>query len=57
MRVAEEDLQAANLLLEVNSYRGADDRAYYAIFHAVSAVIGFTEYRRKAENKMVKKTA
>ena len=39
LRVAEEDLQAANLLLEANSYRGANNRAYYAIFHAVSAVL------------------
>lgn len=37
--VAKEDLQAANLLLEANSYRGANNRAYYAIFHAVSAVL------------------
>ena len=39
LRVAKEDLQAANLLLEANSYRGANNRAYYAIFHAVSAVL------------------
>ena len=39
LRVAKEDLQAANLLVEANSYRGANNRAYYAIFHAVSAVL------------------
>jgi len=39
LRVAKEDLQAANLLLEANSYRGANNRAYYAIFHAVSAAL------------------
>lgn len=39
MRVAKEDLRAAYLLLEANSYRGANNRAYYAIFHAVSAVL------------------
>lgn len=39
LRVAKEDLQAAYLLLEANSYRGANNRAYYAIFHAVSAVL------------------
>ena len=32
LRVAKEDLQAAYLLLEANSYRGANNRAYYAIF-------------------------
>ena len=39
LRVAKEDLQAAYLLLEAGSYRGANNRAYYAIFHAVSAVL------------------
>ena len=39
LRVAKEDLQAAHLLLEANSHRGANNRAYYAIFHAVSAVL------------------
>ena len=39
LRVAKEDLQAAYLLLEANSCRGANNRAYYAIFHAVSAVL------------------
>ena len=43
LRVAKEDLQAANLLLEANSYRGANNRAYYAIFHAVSAVLAVEE--------------
>ena len=38
LRVAKEDLQAAYLLLEANSYRGANNRAYYAIFHALNAV-------------------
>lgn len=39
LRVAKEDLQAANLLLEANSYRGANNRAYYVIFHVVSTVL------------------
>ena len=39
MRVAKEDLRVAYLLLEANSYRGANNRAYYAIFHAVSEVL------------------
>ena len=39
LRVAKEDLQAAYLLLEANSYRGANNRSYYAIFHAVSVVL------------------
>ena len=39
LRVAKEDLQAAYLLLEADSYRGANNRAYQAIFHTVSAVL------------------
>lgn len=39
LQVAKEDLQSARVLLEAQSYRGANNRAYYAIFHAVSAVL------------------
>lgn len=39
LQVAEEDLKSAGVLLEAESYRGANNRAYYAIFHAISAVL------------------
>lgn len=39
LQVGREDLQAAKVLFEAESYRGANNRAYYAIFHAVSAVL------------------
>lgn len=39
LQVAEEDLQSANLLLKAESFRGANNRANYAIFHAISAVL------------------
>lgn len=39
LQVAKEDLQSAKVLLEAQSYRGANNRAYYAIFHAVSSVL------------------
>ncbi len=39
LQVAKEDLNAARVLLEAESYRGANNRAYYAIFHAISAVL------------------
>lgn len=38
IETAKEDLEAAKLLLEANEYRGANNRAYYAIYHAISAV-------------------
>lgn len=39
LQVAKEDLEAAYVLLKAESYRGANNRAYYAIFHAVSAIL------------------
>ena len=38
LQTAEEDLDAAKKLLQDNSIRIANNRAYYAIYHAVSAV-------------------
>lgn len=35
---AKTDLKSAKLLLENEDYKGANNRAYYAIYHAVSAV-------------------
>lgn len=35
---AKSDLRAAKLLMEANEFRGANNRAYYAIYHAISAV-------------------
>lgn len=36
--IAKNDLQSALLLQEANQFRGANNRAYYAIYHAISAV-------------------
>ncbi len=35
---AEDDLRAARILYEAGEYRGANNRAYYALFHAINAV-------------------
>ncbi|ACL22171.1 HEPN domain protein [Desulfitobacterium hafniense DCB-2] len=37
--VAGEDLDSARLLFEANRYRGANNRAYYSIFHSICAVL------------------
>ncbi|MDO5151559.1 MAG: HEPN domain-containing protein [Oscillospiraceae bacterium] len=37
---AKEDLKSAKILREADSYKGANNRAYYAIFHAINAVHG-----------------
>lgn len=38
LRTAKSDLNSARILLEAEEYRGANNRAYYAIFHAINAV-------------------
>ena len=38
IELAKGDLRAANILMENDEYRGANNRAYYAIFHAINAV-------------------
>lgn len=41
---SKEDLEAAHLLFDNGSYRVANNRAYYAIFHALRAVLVFDNF-------------
>jgi uncharacterized protein (UPF0332 family) len=45
---AKEDLLAAKAMCDIPSYRAANNRAYYAIFHAINAVhaLNGKEYKR-----------
>lgn len=38
IETAKSDLLSANILLKEGEYRGANNRAYYAIYHAISVV-------------------
>jgi len=38
IQTAKENLRAARILLEAGEYKSANNRAYYAIFHAINAV-------------------
>lgn len=38
IQTAKSDLNSARILLEAEEYKGANNRAYYAIFHAISAI-------------------
>lgn len=38
IETAKEDLNSAKILRDANSYKGANNRAYYAVFHAINAV-------------------
>ena len=40
IEAAKEDLKSAKILRDADSYKGANNRAYYAIFHAINAVHG-----------------
>ena len=39
LETAENDLKSARLLFEHDDYKGANNRAYYSIFHAIKAVL------------------
>ena len=39
LQIAEEDLETANLLMDCGKYRGANNRAYYSIYHTIDAVL------------------
>lgn len=38
IQTAKSDLKSARILLAAEEYKGANNRAYYAIFHAVNAI-------------------
>lgn len=38
IQTAKSDLKSARILLAADEYKGANNRAYYAIFHAVNAI-------------------
>lgn len=38
IETAKEDLNSAKILRDANSYKGANNRAYYAVFHAINAI-------------------
>ena len=48
LQIARSDLKSARILMEAEEYRGANNRAYYAVFHAVNAVhaLNGKSYRR-----------
>ena len=48
LQTAKSDLKSARILLEAEEYKGANNRAYYGIFHAINAVHALNEksYKR-----------
>ena len=39
LQVAKDDLDTAYLTFDAGQFRGANNRAYYSIFHTISAVL------------------
>lgn len=50
---AEECLQAAKLLLESGNFKSAANRSYYAVFHAMRAVLAFDEIDMKHHSGII----
>ena len=43
VQTAKDDLSSARILLRAGEYKGANNRAYYAIFYAIRAVLAIEE--------------
>ena len=50
---AKEDLDAARFLFDNGSYRAANNRAYYAIFHSLRAVLAFDNFDSKKHSGVI----
>lgn len=53
MEHAVECLSAARSLLEVGGYKSAANRSYYAVFHAMRAVLAFDEIDMKHHSGII----
>ena len=50
---AGDDLDTARLLFDNGSYRAANNRAYYAIFHSLRAVLAFDNFDSKKHSGVI----
>lgn len=50
---AKSDLKSAKILLDAEEYKAANNRAYYAIFHAINAVHALNEKAYKRHKDVV----
>lgn len=53
VETAKDDLRAAKILLDAGEYKAANNRAYYAIFHAINAVHATVECFGKLVEKYI----
>lgn len=50
---AKDNLEEATVLFENNKYKGASNRAYYSIFHAVKAVLALEQTDFKKHSSVI----
>lgn len=53
VETAKDDLRAAKILLDAGEYKAANNRAYYAIFHAINVVHATAECFGKLVEKYI----
>ena len=50
---AKENLEEAEALFSINKFKGASNRAYYSIFHAIKAVLALEETDFKKHSSVI----
>lgn len=50
---AKENLEEAEALFNINKFKGASNRAYYAIFHAIKAILALEEIDFKKHSSVI----
>lgn len=50
---AKENLEEAEILFSINKFKGASNRAYYSIFHAIKAVLALEQIDFKKHSSVI----
>ncbi len=50
---AKENLEEAEVLFQINKFKGASNRAYYAIFHAIKAILALEQIDFKKHSSVI----
>lgn len=50
---AKENLEEAIILYDINKYKGSSNRAYYAIFHSIKAILALEEIDFKKHSSVI----
>ena len=50
---AKENIEEAEILFNINKFKGASNRAYYAIFHAIKAILALEQKDFKKHSSVI----